>query len=83
MVGETGTSDLENMINAVNSTFDPRRVFIVLDGTQDEFIKSRSEFLSKLTMKDNKSTAYVCENFTCDLPIVCVQELGKVLNKRD
>lgn len=42
-------------------------------------MKAKLEFLNSLTKKDGKATAYVCENYTCDLPVTSVADLERVL----
>jgi len=33
------------------------------------------------TLLDGKPAAYVCENYTCKLPVTNAQELGKLLDR--
>ena len=69
------------MTQCVHSRHLPRRNLIVLDPyKQDSFLRSRRQSLSSFTQVDGHATAYVCDNFTCSLPITDVTALDKRLS---
>ena len=70
------------MINCVHSRHLSRRVLIVLDPyKQDSFLRSRRQSLDSFVPVDGRATAYVCDNFTCSLPITDVAALDKLLSE--
>jgi len=59
----------------------PRKVLIVLDPVNhDSFLRSRRQSLDSFTQVDGHATAYVCDNFTCSLPVTDTDALGKLLS---
>ncbi|KAH0629439.1 hypothetical protein JD844_011509 [Phrynosoma platyrhinos] len=54
-------------------------VLIFADGDTRGFPYQQLDFLSSLEKKDGKATAYLCENFTCSLPVTSSQELRRLL----
>lgn len=79
LVGDPGSDDLQALKDCVAKHYLPNKVTIVCDGTSDKFLKGKQDFLNTLTKKDSRATAYVCENYTCDLPVTSVQDLERVL----
>ena len=79
LVGDPESEDLKCLINCVNSQFIPNKVLIVSDGQNDSYLKSKLEILQTLNKINSKATAYVCENYTCSLPVTSVDELFKLL----
>lgn len=64
------------MLKEVNSRFIPSRILINID--PDESHKSIT-FASKIVINELKTTAYVCENFACRLPVNTVEGLIELL----
>lgn len=79
LVGDPNSDDLTALKNCVAKHYLPNKITITCDGTSDKFMKAKLEFLNSLTKKDGKATAYVCENYTCDLPVTSVADLERVL----
>ncbi|XP_063446379.1 spermatogenesis-associated protein 20-like isoform X1 [Mytilus trossulus] len=80
LVGDPGSEDLTALIDCVNSHFIPNKVLIKSDGQNDSFLKSKLDILQTLTKKDGKATAYVCENYTCSLPVTSTEQLLKLIS---
>lgn len=78
--GDLNSSDTKDLITCVQSLFLPHKVLILDDGRQDSFLYKKLQVLSSLEMKDGKATAYVCENYTCSLPVNTVDELKQMLS---
>ncbi|XP_054834432.1 spermatogenesis-associated protein 20 isoform X2 [Eublepharis macularius] len=77
--GDPSREDTRELLRCVYSTYAPNRVLILADGDSTGFLYRRLPFLSSLEKKDGKATAYLCENFTCSLPITSSQELRRIL----
>jgi len=57
------------MLHVVHRHFAPHEVLILADGDAgQQFFSERVEFMKSVDKIDNKATAYVCENFICQLP---------------
>nr|XP_056709395.1 spermatogenesis-associated protein 20 [Euleptes europaea] len=77
--GDPSREDTRELLNCVYATYTPNRALILADGDGAGFLYRHLPFLSSLEKKDGKATAYLCENFTCSLPITSSQELRRRL----
>ncbi|XP_005999653.1 spermatogenesis-associated protein 20 [Latimeria chalumnae] len=77
--GDTEAEDTEALIDCVNSHFVPFKVFLLADGNSESFLYKNLPFLSSLENTTGRATAFVCENFTCSLPVTSADELRKLL----
>ena len=81
IAGHTDTEDTRSLINAVHSRFLPNRVIALLDPSR----KNAAELARKIPLLagreliGGKAAAYVCENFTCRLPVTTPEELARQL----
>jgi uncharacterized protein len=68
------------MLHEVHRHFAPHEVVILADGEAgQQFFAERVEFMKSVSKIDNKPTAYVCENFVCQLPTTDVKKLVELL----
>ena len=67
---------LNDMIREVNKKFMPFTTVLLNDGTLEDIIPS----IKDEKIIDNKTTAYVCENFSCNRPVNNVEDFRKLLN---
>lgn len=54
------------------------QVLMLTDGNSESFLSHQPD-LACMTQLDGVATAYVCQNFTCSLPITNPQELRRLL----
>ncbi len=74
--GDLEKEETKFLISEINNHFIPNKVLIHIDGN------NISEVLNSWAMyKSDKPTVYVCENYTCQLPVTTVDELKKLLEK--
>lgn len=87
------SDDTQAMLKCVHSHYLPRKTVLVLDGseqqpengsnTQDSsLLQDRLRSLEKFVQIDGRTTAYVCDNFTCSLPISSINDLDTLLDYR-
>jgi hypothetical protein len=70
------------MLRQVHRHFLPHRVLILADaGGGQRFFAERVEFMKSIGKIDNKPTAYVCENFVCQLPTTDLKTLANLLTR--
>ncbi|MGD8748044.1 MAG: thioredoxin domain-containing protein [Balneolaceae bacterium] len=67
IAGEKDARDTQEMLNALQHRFLPHTVIIVKEPGDDQ-IQKLAPYLSDFGMKENKATAYVCQNYSCKLP---------------
>jgi len=64
-----GTAGLPKLLQVMNSRFLPNKIVLLVDGAEAR--KTLSAYLpviETMTEKDGQATAYVCENYACQLP---------------
>lgn len=71
---------VQALLRAVHSVFIPNKVLIVWNGNESSFLAGHLKVLSTLKMKDGKPTAFMCENYTCSLPVTTPEDLLTLLN---
>lgn len=55
------------------------QVLMLIDDDAGSFLCQRQPALSSMTQRGGVATAYVCQDFTCSLPVTDPQELRKLL----
>jgi uncharacterized protein len=80
IAGTPGNSQTRDMVQEVYSRFIPNKVVLLADGgAGQEYLASKVEFLETTKQINGKPTAYVCENYTCRLPVNDVETLRELL----
>ncbi len=83
IAGEADDSATQAMLREVHRHFVPHEVVILADGAAgQQFFADRVEFMKSVTKIDNQATAYVCENFVCQLPTNDLKILADLLARR-
>lgn len=52
---------------------------MLVDGDSDGFLQQRLLALSSMTLQDGVAAAFICQDFTCSLPVTDPQELRRLL----
>ncbi len=80
VVGKLGRPDTEIMLAMIRKRFLPKKIILLADGgAGQEFLQQYQPILEELTQQENKTTVYLCENFSCQLPTSDLAELTKRL----
>ncbi len=83
IAGVRQREDTEKMLRQVHERYIPNRVILLADGgAGQEFISRYVPFIQSVRMKENKATAYICENYACKLPTSDLIVLRELLDKR-
>ena len=70
LAGQLAAPDTQALLQAIHSRFLPNKILLFADGGAGQAALSEYlPFLKSLTPLDGKATAYLCENYTCQLPI--------------
>ena len=81
IAGDSSHEVTQAMVNAVRKRFLPNKVFLLgPDGEADEEMLSLSPFLKFMGPINHRTTAYVCEQYTCREPVTEIEALEAVLN---
>ena len=71
------------MLEEIRGRFHPRRMVVRIDEVSRLFFQSRVPFIAGLPDElPNQATAYICENFVCQMPTSDRQELAEILNRQ-
>lgn len=69
IAGKPGAPDTLVLVKLARTHAKPNQVIIIADGADgQQFLASHAEFFESIKLTDGKATAYVCENFVCQLP---------------
>jgi uncharacterized protein len=83
IAGKRDDAGTKAMLREVQRRFVPHRILILADGgAGQKFFADRVEFMKSVTETNNQPTAYVCENFVCQLPTTDVKTLASLLTHR-
>lgn len=52
---------------------------MLVDGDSDGFLQQRLPALSSMTQQDGVAVSFICQDFTCSLPVTDPQELRRLL----
>jgi len=81
IVGTKGDNETELLLREVHTRFLPNSILMLVDGGENQkFLEKELPFLQTATKIDGKATAYVCEDFTCKMPVNTARELGLLLD---
>jgi len=82
IAGKRDDAATKAMLGEVHRHFLPHRILILADGgAGQKFFADRVEFMKSVTPTKNQTTAYVCENFVCQLPTTDVKTLAELLTR--
>lgn len=83
IAGAADSLDTQELLREIYSRFLPHRVMMLADGTnQQKKLSAYLPVIESMTMKDGKATAYVCENYACQLPTTERAVVAQLLTKK-
>lgn len=84
IAGKPHADDTKMLLQAVHERFIPNKILLLADGGEGQnYLGARLPIIQSVTMIDGKATAYVCENYACQLPVNEVEALVPLLRQRD
>ncbi|MEO6874736.1 MAG: thioredoxin domain-containing protein [Opitutaceae bacterium] len=80
LVGDPAREDFRALAAVLHESLSPRRVVLALTTEADRgWLASRAPWLAEMFPVGGKATAYVCENFACQAPVMDATALRKLL----
>jgi uncharacterized protein YyaL (SSP411 family) len=80
IAGPVETVETKALLAEVHQHFLPNKVLLLADGKEGQtFLAQTNEAIGSMTQVDRKPAAYVCENFTCQAPVMNPDELRQLL----
>ncbi|MFN0103445.1 MAG: thioredoxin domain-containing protein [Bryobacteraceae bacterium] len=81
LAGPRDTPEMGALLRVMRSRFLPDAVTLMLATPEDRSVLARhSPALAAMTPVEGKPAAYVCENFTCQLPVTEPEKLAELLH---
>ncbi len=82
LVGPREDSRMRQFVRAVNSRFLPNKVVLMVDDEDARHVLARYQpAIASMHTIGGSATAYVCENFTCQLPATDIETLTAQLER--
>jgi uncharacterized protein YyaL (SSP411 family) len=83
LAGKPGSKDFEALAREVRKRFLPGLVVLAADGGEgQQWLGERVSYLRDTVPVEGAAAAYVCENFTCQLPFAAPDSLSKRLAEK-
>ena len=83
IVGPRGQGTTEALLHEVFRRYLPNKILLVAEaGKRQNELSRYLPIISSMSMIGGKPTAYVCENYACQLPTADPSELSRLLEKR-
>jgi uncharacterized protein YyaL (SSP411 family) len=69
IIGDSGETATQALLETVHQRYLPNKVLVLAHPQQVDELRQRVPLLAGRTQIDGAPTAYVCENYTCQLPV--------------
>jgi uncharacterized protein YyaL (SSP411 family) len=81
IAGKPDAADTAAVLREVNRRFQPNAILILADGgSGQEFFTQKIQFFKDVHPIDDKATAYICQNFVCQLPTNDLVVISRLLD---
>jgi hypothetical protein len=82
LAGKSGSAEVHAMLDQIDGRYLPNKVVLFADGAEGQrFLGERLPFVRAMTSPQDRATAYVCENYACNLPTDDPAKLGQLLDR--
>lgn len=83
IAGDPEADDTMDILDVVHERFLPGKVLLMADGGEgQEFLSMYNEALPFMNPIDGKASAYICEDFVCEMPVNTPEEVRLILDGR-
>jgi uncharacterized protein YyaL (SSP411 family) len=83
IVGRPTADDTHQMLKAIRTRFIPNKIVIVKPAGHDSpDVVHFADFIKAQTGIEGKATAYICRNYSCDLPTNDISKLVELLDRK-
>ncbi len=80
IAGNKRNDDTRALLKEVHSRYLPNAILMVVDGgANQKFLEKNMPFLQTVKKINGQATAYVCENFTCKMPVNTTADFARLL----
>ena len=83
IAGDPAAADTQALVRELRSRFIPEAAVLLADGGERQAALERLQpFVKSLFREKGKATAYVCNNYVCDLPVTDPRSFVRLLEER-
>jgi len=80
IAGKKDAPETKALLSEVHRHFLPTTILLLADGAEGQkYLGEKLEAIRAMSMVDEKSAAYVCENFTCKAPVTDSNQIAELL----
>jgi hypothetical protein len=84
IAGKANAADTRAMLRLVHERYIPNKFLILADGgAGQKQIQQWLPFVEFMGQRNNKATAYICENYLCRLPTADLQVVARILDGKE
>jgi uncharacterized protein YyaL (SSP411 family) len=81
IAGRRDSAETAALLKMVHARFLPNKIILLADGDSGrKTLESMLPFIKEMRHIEGTSTAYVCENYACQLPVTDPQQLARLLD---
>ncbi|MBI5022503.1 MAG: thioredoxin domain-containing protein [Ignavibacteriales bacterium] len=79
IVGNRNAEDTKIMLREIRKHFLPNNIILLVDDDSKSKLVAYLPFIENMTMIDGKATAYICQNYRCQLPTNDIKKVAELL----
>ena len=84
IAGQPQAPDTRAMLRALHERFIPNKILLLADGDKGQnYLGLYLPFIQSMTRINAQATAYICENYACQLPTTEAAVMLKLLDKKE
>ncbi len=83
IAGTPSSEDTQALLKEIRSRFIPNKVILLLNSDTERRISQLLPFTTTMRMINGKATAYICENYACQLPTSDRAVVAQLLSKNN
>jgi hypothetical protein len=84
IAGKAESPDTRAMLRAVHALFIPNKILLLAGGEKGQnYLGQYLPFIKSITQMNEKATAYVCENYACQLPTTNLEVMLQLLARKN
>jgi len=82
VAGGRDLPETAKLLRAIRQRYLPNKVVLLADGGEGQnWLSQHIEALRLMAPLHGRPTAYVCQNFACELPVTEAEQLGELLER--
>jgi uncharacterized protein YyaL (SSP411 family) len=81
IVGNSKKTDIKSLSNKINTIYCPNKIILFKDTTSKDNLENIAPWVKDYSMIEDKTTFYLCENFSCRRPTTNLKTILNNLNK--